>query len=425
MSSQDKQIRGISGIKRLYSAVIFGLCSLTAGAQSGPAPTPAPTPTPTPLSYTISTLIPAGTLFQPEGLAQDGAGNLYVADAGNNVVRSVNMSSGKMTTFAGTIGLTYKDANPALPAGCQKNGDACGPSQATFGSPRAVAVDQSGNIYISDFWSSTVRRIDASSGKISTYAGNAGGWSNTSLHNPEGIAVDSAGNLYIADRKNNAVRKVTPPATPGGQAVMTTIAGLGPDSPGCGGDGGKATAASLTLPQDVAVDTVGNVYIADSGCRKVRIITSDGNIATLVGIGGAPPVQGVAIPYNPAAQPPLSTNLVKPLGLALDASGRLYISDAGCDSIWLYDPAAQDVYAIAGMGPDTKTKPACAARTNDSGDGCSATQAKLNAAYRVAVDPTGKVYVPEHGGGTVPYPPFTIRLLSPMPPSGQATTSAH
>jgi hypothetical protein len=409
----------------VHLALLAGIFPLTVCAQSTPAPTPTPTPTPAPASYTISTLVPAGTLFQPEGLAQDGAGNVYVADPGNNVVRLVNVSSGKMTIFAGTVGRTYKDANPALPASCQQNGDGCAPGQATFGSPRSVAIDQGGNIYISDFWSSSIRRVDASSGMISTYVGNAAGWSSTSLHNPEGIAVDAAGNLYIADRKNNAVRKVTPPAVAGAKGVMTTIAGLGPDSPGCGGDGGKAIAASLTLPQDVAVDAAGNIYIADSGCRKVRIITPDGNIATLVGAGGAVPTPGVAIPYNPAPQPALAANLVKPVGLTLDTAGHLYISDAGCDSIWLFDPVANDVYAIAGMGPDSKTKPACAARTNDSGDGCPATQAKLNAGYRVAVDSLGNVYVPEHGGGTEPFPPFTIRLLTPMAVTSQGAGGAR
>jgi sugar lactone lactonase YvrE len=401
--------------------LLTGILSLTAWGQSAPTPTPTPTPAPTPapLSYTAGTLVAAGTLFQPEGLAQDAAGNLYVADAGNNVVRTVNTVNGSMSIFAGTVGRTYRDDNPALPATCRKNGDGCGPALATFGSPRSVAIDAAGDIFISDFWSSTIRRVDASSGNISTYAGNAGGWSSTSLHNAEGIAVDAAGNLYIADRGNNAVRKVTPPAAPGSQAVMTTIAGLGPNSPGCSGDGGKAVAAALTLPQDVAVDAAGNIYIADTGCRKVRIITPDGNIATLVGVGGTPPAPGDAIPYNPAPQPGLSAVLAKPVALTIDGAGHLFIADPWIDAIWLYDLAGLDAYVVAGMGPKSRALAPCVAATNASGDGCPATQAHINAGYRVAIGPSGVVYVPEHGGGKNPLPPFTIRMLTPVAPAIQ------
>jgi hypothetical protein len=392
----------------LLAAVVL-LPGVVLQAQSNP-----------PREYTISTLVAAGELYHPGHLAMDAAGHLYVPDEGNSVVRRVDIATGKMTVFAGSVGRTYKVGAPGLPAGCEKNGDGCEAAQATFGSPRAVALDMSGNIYISDFWSSTIRRVDAATGKISTYAGartkaeKKVDWSPTALHNPEGIAVDSKGNLYIADRSNNAIRKVTPSAGARESVVMTTIAGLGPDSPGCTGDGGKATLARLTLPQDVAVDKAGNVYIADAGCRKVRRIAPDGIITTVAGAGSGAPDPYTAIPHDGLAHAALQVGLYKPVGLAFDSAGNLYISDAGFDTLWVYDPAAKQVRLIGGMGPDPTVGLPCAARRNAWGDGCPATQAKLNAGYRVAVDAKGNIYIGEHGMGKAQYPPYTIRVLAPV-----------
>ena len=405
MRCPSGHIHRIAGIRFICLAVLVGILPFSLWAQSarvGPA------------HYTISTLVPGGELYHPAALAMDGQNNLYVPDAGNNVVRRVDLATGKMTIFAGTVGLTNKKGSPSLLAGCQKNGDGCEAAQATFGSPRSVAVDKNGDVYIADYWASNIRRVDAHTGKVSTYAGSQTGWSETQLHNPEGIAVDAKGNLYIADRENNAIRKVAPPSVSGEPGAMTTIAGQGPDSPGCGGDGGAAVSARLSLPQDVAVDAAGNIYLADTDCRQVRRIAPDGIITTVAGAGGEAPNPYTTIPRGGEPQAALAVHFYKPVGLALDSAGNLYISDAGFDTLWQYDPKTKQARVIAGMGPEPTVGPACAARRNVWGDGCPATQAKLNAGYRVAVDAKGNVYIPEHGMGQAQYPPYTIRQLTPV-----------
>jgi len=108
--------------------------------------------------------------------------------------------------------------------------------------------------------------------------------------------------------------------------------------------------------------------------------------------------------------PALAVPLVKPVGLALDNSGALYISDAARETVWLYDPATRQARKIAGGGAIPKAQPACAEQSNASGDGCLATQVHLNLPYRVALDSSGNVYVPEHGGDA----PYTIRILKPV-----------
>jgi len=343
-------------------------------------------------------------LNQPGGLAMDAAGNLYVGDSGNGVVRRIDPKSGKMTTFAGTDAHAKGNPPPELSDSCDENGDGCEAVQAVLRSPRNVAVDQGNNIYISDFQTDTIRRVNARSGKITTYAGSRSGWSDISLHNPEGIAFDAKGNLYIADRRNNAVRKVAPHVNSGGRTIMTTIAGAGPDSPGCGGDGGKATSAKLTLPQDVAVDSAGNIYIVDSGCRKVRMIRPDGIITTVMGTGSSPGA-GASMSTNPV--PALSVPLGKPVGVQVDSKDNLYISDADECVVWFYDATSRQARVIAGTG---HAAPRCVARQKQAGNECPATQVKLNGPYRVALDSRGNIYVPEHGGGS----PNTIQVLSPI-----------
>jgi uncharacterized protein (TIGR03437 family) len=180
---------------------------------------------------------------QPEGVAIDAAGNLYVADTLDHAVRKVT-PDGVVNTLAGT-------GNPGY------SGDGGPANKARLSAPRAVAVDASGNVYVADSGNNQVRRIDPQ-GTITTVD------TGSTLSDPRGVAVDRAGNLYIADTGNRRVRRVSPGA-PG-----TTIAGNGM----CcySGDGGLASDARLNQPWGVAVDASGNVYVADAGNNAVRML---------------------------------------------------------------------------------------------------------------------------------------------------------
>jgi len=191
--------------------------------------------------------------------AATAAGDLYIADTHNNRIRKV--SDGIITTVAGDGPDTYDgsfggDNGPAI--------------SAQLNYPQGVAVDAAGNLYIADSLNNRVREV--SSGVITTIAGNgAAGYSGdegpatgAELDYPSGVAVDAAGNLYIAEYYNHSIRKVS-------NGIITTIAGNG--SQGFSGDGGPAANARLNSPYSVAVDAAGNVYVADTGNNRIRVLT--------------------------------------------------------------------------------------------------------------------------------------------------------
>jgi uncharacterized repeat protein (TIGR01451 family) len=185
--------------------------------------------------------------------------------------------------------------------------------------PDGVALDSSGNLYIADTWNNRVRKV-STSGTISTVAGNGtagfsgdgGPATSASLRYPDGIALDSSGNLYIADTSNMRVRKVSTSGT------ISTVAGNDTE-PGFSGDGGPATSASLSYPRGVALDFSGNLHIADTDNERVRKVSTSGTISTVAGSGTA----GFSGDGGPAA----SASLNDPYGVALDSSGNLYIAD--------------------------------------------------------------------------------------------------
>jgi sugar lactone lactonase YvrE len=234
-----------------------------------------------PAKYLVRPIAPPR---QPVGLALDAAGNLYIADQGNHRVRKV-IAGGRITTGAGVKGVSGAGGRITTAAGSGGagfSGDGGLATKAQLGYPSGVAVDAKGNLYIAQVVNPRVRRVSAD-GKITTvagagvrgFSGDGGLATKAQLWNPSGVAVDALGNLYIADQGGPQVRKVS------ADGKITTVAGSG--GAGFSGDGGLATKAQLWNPSGVAVDALGNLYIADQGNDRVRKVGTDGKITTIVG----------------------------------------------------------------------------------------------------------------------------------------------
>lgn len=194
------------------------------------------------------------------GVALDAAGNMYIADTYDHRIRKVSAATGLISTVAG-------NGTPGY------NGDGIAATAAELYYPNSVRVDAAGNLYIADTDNNRIRMVTASTGLISTVAGNGtAGFSgdgsaarSAELSSPDAIALDSAGTIYIADYGNNRIRMVTTST-----GIITTVAGNG--TAGFSGDSGPATSAELSGPGGVAVDSFGNVYIADSGNKRIRVL---------------------------------------------------------------------------------------------------------------------------------------------------------
>jgi sugar lactone lactonase YvrE len=246
----------------------------------------------------------AAQLRFPQGVAVDGAGNVYVADTQNSRVRRVS-PAGVITTLAGTGVAGF-------------SGDTGQASAAQLRSPQGVAADAAGNVYIADTQNDRVRKVDPA-GVITTlagtgtpgFSGDTGQASLAQLNFPFGVAVDAAGNVYIVDTSNHRVRKVNP------AGVITTLAGTG--TPGFSGDTGQASLAQLNSPTGVVADSAGNVYIVDRFNQRVRKVDLAGVITTLAGTG----VQGFSGDTGQASL----AQLRFPFGVAADGAGTVYIAD--------------------------------------------------------------------------------------------------
>ena len=317
-------------------------------------------------------------LNYPQEVALDGSGNLYIADINNSIVRRVVLSTGIITTYAGTPQTAGFPSNGVLATSTMLSG------------PIALAVDTGGNLFIADQNDDVVCRVDFNSKDItivagtgnSGYSGDGGPATAATMRVPDGAAVDGAGNLYIADAENAAIREVFSPTNPNTPNQITTIVGNG--TFGFNGDGAAGTSTELTNPAGLFVDsTTGNLWIADYWSNRVRLYTASTKIVTTVVGSGAVGDGGLAT--GP------SVSLYYPRNPALDASGNLYLVDAQNDRIREVSAADQTISTVVGNGIP------CAQPTLPCGDGGLAINASLFMPRTVTVEPSGNLLVADDG----------------------------
>jgi sugar lactone lactonase YvrE len=314
-------------------------------------------------------LASSATVNEPAGLAMDSAGNLYIADAGNNRIRRVDAKTGIITTVAG-------DSTPDMFGQGGYNGDDIPATQALLNLPYTVAVDRQGNLFIADSGNNRIRLVDAKTELISTVAGTG-----TAGYNGDNILataaeinfaitviVDKSDNLYIADSANNRIRRVDSTTQ-----IITTVAGDG--TAGFKGDGGPATNAEVSFPNGVTEDASQNLYIVDTGNNRVRLVSAQTKkIKTIVGTG----VGGFKGDGGPATKAEITDSS----GGYIDASGNLLIADSGNQRVRIVNKKGI-INTLAGGG--------------NAGDGGKATDALLSYPTSLAFDKSGDMYVGEAG----------------------------
>ena len=311
----------------------------------------------------------------PIGVALDTSGNLFIADSANTRIRRVDAATETITTAAG--GGTGGDGGLA--------------SNSILVGPYGVAVDSSGNLLISedsslilDNTNCRVRRVDAATQIITTLAGNGshgfsgdGGLATSAqLNTPWGLSVDSSENLFIADSDNNRIRRrdaVT--------QVITTVAGN--DTQGFSGDGGPATSAELHLPTGVALDSSENLFIADWGNNRIRRVDAVTQVISTVAGNGS---QGFSGDGGLAT----SAQLTRPIAVAVDSLGNLFVGDGGNNRIRRVDAVRQVISTVAGNGSQ-----------GFSGDGGPATSAALSDFSGVAVDGSGDLFIADFANNRI------------------------
>jgi hypothetical protein len=311
------------------------------------------------------------SLYFPNGVSIDAAGNIYIADTNNNRIRKVDVSTGVITTVAGNGTQGFSGDNGAA-------------TSASLYYPTGVSVDEAGNIYIADSSNNRIRKVNASTGIIMTVAGNGNHIfsgdnspaTSASLSGPYGVIVDSAGNIYIADQGNHRIRKVS--ASTG---VITTVAGNG--TGGFGGDNGPATSASLYGPKNVTIDAVGNIYIADMGNHRIRKVNASTGIITTVAGNGT-------LGFGGDNGPATLASLFQPASVSIDSAGNIYIADESNQRIRKVNASTGVITTVAGIGP-----------YGFSGDYGPATSASLWNPAGIAIDAAGNIFIADTGNNRI------------------------
>ena len=315
-------------------------------------------------------------LFRPSGVLVDNAGNIFIADSGNERIREVVATTGNIQTVAGNGTAGF-------------NGDGGQATSAELNGPTGVFVDGLGNIFIADSGNERIREVVAATGNIQTVAGNQfGGFSgdggpatSAGLDAPVAVFLDKFGNMFIADEFNNRIREVA-----AGTGVIQTVAGSGPVGLGSGvfaGDGGPATSAVLNRPSGVFVDGSGNFFIVDAYNYRIReVLAATGNIQTVTG-NGSPGSSGDGGPATGAT-------LDHPVGVFTDGSGNIFIVDTLNNVIREVVAATGSIQTVAGNGT-----------AGFRGDGGPATNAALAVPSGVFVDSSRDIFIADSNNNRI------------------------